>query len=415
MIRPAHIVSWLTLAMALVITTPGRADSRDYDVQSSDWNGMQELVRVAQASDVELRPTTTLDWSEIRRGDGLMVVYPRSRLDLPDLSSFLEDGGRLALLDDFGDAGPLFQWFQVSRTEQVHGRPRSTQVPGLLIAERRMDHPLSEGVDMLVTNEPVALSHPRLTPIFALSDDPTQGVVLAGQVGHGRLVVGGDPSVLINTMMRFQGNKQFARNLLSYLAGHPGGRVWLVSSSFGVTGVYRGRHPQNWASAVIQNFDDLLGRLSNLGWTASIVRSLALLIAAFAAAVLLRRTWGARPSDRFGPTGPSGAAAGVADKVAIFSLAGANLLYPTLIAKRHFERSLLRSVGLKPPTDIGAVLTRARGRLSEDQQTELRALLVDLDQLSTPAHEGGPARVAPRRFLSLWRRINAILGALGNG
>ena len=28
-----------------------------------------------------------------------------------------------------------------------------------------MDHPLSEGVDVLITNEPVALYHPRLTPI----------------------------------------------------------------------------------------------------------------------------------------------------------------------------------------------------------------------------------------------------------
>ena len=239
--------------------------------------------------------------------------------------------------------------------------------------------------------------------------------MLAGQVGHGRLVVGGDPSVLINTMMRFAGNRQFARNLLSYLAGRPGGRVWLVCSSFGVTGIYRGRHPQNSLTAALQNLDDVLGRLSTLAWTADIVRLLALLLAVAASAVLLRRTWGARPSDRFGPTGPSGAAAGVADKVAIFSVPGANLLYPTLIAKRHFERSLLRGVGLKPPTDIGAVLTKVRGRLSDEEQAELRALLLDLDQLATPAHEGGPSRVGRKRFLSLWRRINAILGALGNG
>ena len=129
MIRLAPAIV-LMFGMVLVIPSRLRAQSHDYDVQSGEWNGLQELVRAAQATDVALRPTATLDWSEIRRGDGLLVVYPRSRLDLPDLSSFLEDGGRLALLDDFGDAGPLFQWFQVTRTEAVRGRLRSAQVPG---------------------------------------------------------------------------------------------------------------------------------------------------------------------------------------------------------------------------------------------------------------------------------------------
>src|SRR4029079_1334714 len=105
---------------------------------------------------------------------------------------FLEEGGRLALLDDFGEGAALFQWFQVVRSEDVHGEAVSPTLPGLLIAHRRSEHALAEGVGSLITNEPVVLSHPRLSPVFALSEDPRQGIVLAGQVGRGRLVIGGD-------------------------------------------------------------------------------------------------------------------------------------------------------------------------------------------------------------------------------
>src|SRR5262249_30038074 len=125
------------------------------------------------------------------------------------------------------------------------------------------------------------------------------------------------------------------------------------------------------------------------------------------------KTWGARPSDRFGPTGPSGSAASVAQKVAIFAAPSANMLYPALVAKRYLERSLLRAVGLRPPTDVGAVLSRARDKLGPEQQADLRALLLELDQLSVPAHEGGPSRLSPRRFRSLWQRIGDILTAVG--
>lgn len=401
--------------IALLLVASRIAEADDYDVQSGDWNGLQELVRIAQQVDVDLRPAATLDWTNVRRGDGLLIVYPQSVVELADLSGFLEDGGRLAIMDDFGRAGPLFRWFQVSRSEDVAGaRSRSTVVPGLYTASRRSDHPLAEGVDQLVTNEPVTLFHARLSPVFALSGDDRSGVVLAGQVGRGRLVISGDPSVLINTMMRFGGNRQFARNLLMYLAGHPGGRVHLLHSVFTSRGIYHGRRPRGPVREVVQGVNDALERLGRLGGEPLPARIVALLIAMVTGLVLGFRTWGSRPSDRFGPTAPAGAVAGVAEKVAIFSERRANLLYPSLIAKRHFERALLRAVGLRPPTDVGAVLSRVQTRLDPVQRRELRALLVDLDALGAPSHEGGPSRISTHRFLSLWRRISAMLATLGD-
>lgn len=413
-VRRMSVLWALTVLIALALA-PRAAFADDYDVHSAEWNGLRELVRVAQEVGVHLRPSATLDWASIGRRHGLLILYPLTNVDLADLSGFLEDGGRLALLDDFGSSSRVLQWFQVARSEEVRGTPRSPRLPGLLIANPRIEHPLTEGVDTLITNEPAVLSHPRLSPVFALSDDPRQGVVLAGQVERGRLVVGGDPSVLINTMLRFPGNRQFARNLLLYLAGRPGGHVHLVHSRFATRGEYynRGR-AKTPARALVASIDEALARFSALGGDPVIVRSLALLLMMFTAMGMALKIWGSRPSDRFGPTGPQGAAASTAEKVAIFALPRANLLYPTLIAKRYFERMLLRALGLRPPTDVGAVLLRAKGRLDTVQQAELRALLVELDALATPEDQGGPLRVSPARFLSLWRRINAILSALGD-
>src|SRR5262245_28976904 len=104
------------LVALLCVVTPGPARAEgDYDIQSGAWNGLQGLVHVAQEAGIDLRPSAVLDWASLRRGDGLLVLYPLMQVDRTDLTSFLEDGGRLALLDDFGDAEPLLEWFRVSR------------------------------------------------------------------------------------------------------------------------------------------------------------------------------------------------------------------------------------------------------------------------------------------------------------
>jgi hypothetical protein len=65
-------------------------------------------------------------------------------------------------------------------------------------------------------------------PVFSVGDPP-EAVVLAGAVSSGRLIVLGDPSVLINNMMQFRGNKRFALNLLQYLTSNGGsGKVYLM-------------------------------------------------------------------------------------------------------------------------------------------------------------------------------------------
>jgi hypothetical protein len=386
----------------------------DYDPRSLDWNGTSEIIRTATDAHIDLRPERTLDWDNIQRGQALLVLYPRENLGVADLSAFLDDGGRVAWFDDFGASRSFYEWFQFRRETNVQGIPRTPELPELLVARPRGAHALTEGVDVLLTNIPVALSHPRLTPVYDFAGG-NQGFLLVGQIGSGKLVVGGDPSVVINSMMRFPGNRRFARNLLEFLGTGTRGRITMVWGNTRVRGIYRGRsRARTPAREAVNTLNDALTALSNTLSAPTVLRPFAMLLALGAACVMAAITWGRRPSERYGPRGPAGTAAGVAERVALYTTSTTNLLFPVMLARRYFEQSLLRAVGVRPPADVRAVLDRMKSRLTSAQRAEVQSLLVELDELASGADEGHAQRVTTTRFLSLWRRISAILTAIGS-
>ncbi len=412
---------WASLGWALCawvglsLWAPEVRAQTDYDPQSREWNGTSELARLASEAGVELAPTRRLDWDAVPQGSALLVLWPRRSVGLADLEAFLDDGGRVAWLDDQGASSEFYARFQFQREPVVGGVARAADLPELLVARPRGPHPLSEGVDVLVTNLPVALSHRRLTPLFEFAGS-NQGLVLVGQIGRGKLLVGGDPSVLLNTMMQFEGNRRFAQNLMRFLAGaegRRGQRVTLVWGDARVTGIYRGRaQARSRQRAAVNNLNEALRDLSALLGAPRALPPLGTAMVALAVAALAFTAWGRRPSERYGPRGPVGTTAGVTERVAIFSARGANLLLPALLSRTLLEGALLRAAGLTPPTDVRRVLTRAGERLTEPQRAEVRALLLELDALAVAAEEDRAARVDARRFLSLWRRINDILRTL---
>ncbi|MBI5516675.1 MAG: DUF4350 domain-containing protein [Deltaproteobacteria bacterium] len=409
---------WFGLAAGLLLAslaTPRRAlGGTDYDPRSAAWNGTRELVRIAAAAGVELEPVRELDWSRIQPGQGLLVLYPQQSLGLADLSAFLDEGGRVAWLDDYGASGAFLEWFQFRRDEDLHAAlPRSPDLPELLIARPRSPHPLTLGVDALVTNVPVALSHPRLTPYYEFAGSG-QGFLLVGQIGRGKLVVGGDPSVLINTMMRFPGNRRFGQNLLEFLASNPRGRVTMVWGDARARGAWRGRpRSRTPAREAVRTLNDLATSAETSLAAPRVLTPLAFLGLSLLGALVAYLTWGRRPSERYGPRGPEGTAAGLTERLGLFGVHGANMLFPSLVARRLLERRLLSAVNLRPPTDLRVVLDRLGPRLPLGSRAEVQALLMELDALRAGADEGSVQRVGTRQFLSLWRRIGAILPHLG--
>lgn len=387
----------------------------DYDPQSRQWNGTSELSRMASESGIELVPSQQLDWESVPQGSALLVLWPKGRVGLADLEAFLDDGGRVAWLDDFGSSTEFYSRYGFRRSPVVGGVARAPGLPELLVARPRGVHPLSDGVDVLVTNLPMAISHDRLTPVFDFAGSG-QGLVLVGQIGRGKLLVGGDPSVLLNTMLQFEGNRHFAQNLLNFLVtsdGRPSRRITLVWGDLHATGMYRGRtQARTRQRAAVNSLNTALRDLSSLLGTARALPLVSLAFLLLSVASLSAVALGKRPSERFGPRGPVGTTAGVTERISIFSSRGANLLLPILVARTLLETALLRAARITPPTDVRRVLSRAGEKLTEAQREDVRALLVDLDALAATADDPRTARLGARRFLSLWRRIDAILRGL---
>lgn len=402
----------LGAAITLTLSAPAWGWS-DYDPQNTGWNGTSELLRIATEANIELRPTQELDWDTLQRGQSLLVLYPRANLGLADVSAFLDDGGRVAWLDDQGSSESFLQWFQFRRAAVQGGVPRTPDLPELLLARPQGGgHVLTDGVDVLVTNLPMALSHPRLTPLYSFVGT-TQGLILVGQIQGGKLLVGGDPSVVINTMMRFPGNRRFGRNLLEFLSGGPGGRVTVVWGDVHVRGAYQGRgRARSRERVAVNTINESLAALSGVFAAPAWLRPVAALMAIIAAGVMAALTWGRRPNARYGPQAPVGAAAGVTERVALFASDKANLLFPALMARKVLEARLLRAAGMRPPVDLRAVLQRVELRLPAAMRADVQAVLVELDALGSRAEDDASQRLQGRQFLSLWRRIDAILAAL---
>ena len=100
---------------------------------------------------------------------------------------------------------------------------------------------------------------------------------------------------------------------------------------------------------------------------------------------------------------------GGTERVAVFSARGANLLLPALLARSLLEGALLRAVGVKPPTDVRAVLDRLSTRLGSAQRDDIRAVLTELDVVARGVEDGERARVAPKTFVAIWRRVSGVL------
>ena len=210
----------IVLLFLLVARTSNAAP---FDPESTDWEGCSRLVDVAReelgASRVNV--VDEIDYESLGPGDGMLLLHPEGSYDLDELATFMKLGGRLAVADDFGDGNRLLERFRIDRgpapsdpLQMLHGNPL------LPIAVPASQHPIVVDVGQVVLNHPATVHHADLSPLLRIplsGGDSGPDVAIAGQVGDGRLVAIGDPSMFINSMLRYPGNRTLARNLFAYL------------------------------------------------------------------------------------------------------------------------------------------------------------------------------------------------------
>lgn len=238
----------LLVCAVLLLGSNARAQGEpDFAPGKSAWNASSRLVALARRMTATVRAPAVLDMDAVREGDVVFLLGPSRPLPEADLVEFVRRGGSLVIADDFGTAGPLLARFGIRRTEV--GSTAAARVRGqdhLLVARAFYSHPITEGVQAVVTNRPTLLHHPRLVPLLGL-DEGGGALVLTGVVGQGRVVAISDPSLFIDEMMALTPNRTLATNVLRFVLGDdPTRTLHLAAGDVRFTGDFDGSMDGPW-------------------------------------------------------------------------------------------------------------------------------------------------------------------------
>lgn len=375
------------------------------------WDGLDTLVRTAREAGAELSVARTLDLGALDPRDALLVAGPGDALPVGALTTFLREGGRIALLDDFGSGERLLSAYQVERLP-----PPDEDVPALrgqrnlLIAYPASEHPLVEGVELLLTNGATALAHRDLNPVFTFGHTE-QALVLAGAVGAGRLVAVGDASLLINQLMKLPSQRRFATNLVNYLK-RPSGRLFLVDAHTR----FRGNYGANSARA-LAHVDGFLKRIARPNLPPGVLSLLSFGLCTIAAVIAIGTLPRRSPYARSELLPRASVYAGFAARVALRERDAPNLIWILLDYRRELTAELLRALALHEPVTNQAISAHAERRgLPPSDAAALESLLDRLDHLALSADtQAGRPRIRVSELRNVVRQGEELLTRLGNG
>ncbi len=237
---------------AVLFFQAGHSRATAFACNDTSWQGTSELLNLARnklgVRRVQL--VAMLDFATLTPRDGLLVLHPKVALRSELFEEFMAQGGRLAVVDDFGSSGPFFDRFDIRRLSSPIQPAASLRGNSNLAwaVPSRMDpsapgepvHQMVVGIQRVLTNHPVTLSSPVLAPVLEIpsADGVTYALAYTGVIAQrGRLFAMGDPSVFINLMMRYPENRLFAERLVSYLVeddtwGQRGGQLYVLANEF---------------------------------------------------------------------------------------------------------------------------------------------------------------------------------------
>jgi hypothetical protein len=276
---PPRFALAATLVAALL--SPKLSSAAAFDCGDDTWQGTSGLYAIARsvAGTSRVKLVAELRFSDLTPADAILILHPRTQLDEASLSAFVQSGGRVAVLDDFGDSEPFLERFGIRRLpapnqplETLRGNrhlPLAHPVENHSGAQGSQRHPVAKDIDRVVLNHPAILHNPGLTAVLEVrTPDAQLPVAITGVVGTehpGRLFVMSDPSAVINLMLRYPGNRNLAQGLVRYLteddqrAGK--GHLYIVANRFAQTGHYgTGLGPiADFRRSLLQLFQELKG------------------------------------------------------------------------------------------------------------------------------------------------------------
>ena len=418
-------------ALLGLVSQPARGSA--FDLADRGWEGCAGLFDLARAElgQDHVVAVARLDWSELEPHDGLLLIHPERPVHTDQLAAFLRVGGRVAVVDDFGAGNRILERFDIERVP-----PPSTPLsslrhnPELAVAEPVAEpgdgpasgvHPILEGVDRLVTNHPSALRHPNLAPVLRIRavNAPDGALGLAGVFGEGKLFAMGDPSVFINQMLRYPGNRAFAVGLVRYLVGDASGasrkgKLYIVANRFSETGYFGGvstlkSEIESRLSAIEQDARDFAtGGLSGpLGL--ALATALSVAVAAWIATRASRFYKAVVPI--FSRQTPMVAQGGLAGRAAVLAASTTPRALVMLELKSALEEGLAHELRLEGPPSATKLLeeTRTRAALDEPSHRALKKTLSEMAGIETLVAARQPVKVHTSDVTKAARTIFGLL------
>ncbi len=432
MLPRATVAGWI-LAVGMGFTHVSRAESFRFDEER--WDSTTELVRIARERLGKDRVETPaeLDWARLRPGDGVIVLHPERELDYAEALAFLRAGGRLALLDDYGRSEPILDRFKIRRVdaprrpaESIRDNPQlAIAVPTIQVVagQEQGRHPIVAGVSQVVTNHPTGLVHPSLTPVLTIpgaQDDPDVTLAVTGIIAdRGRLLAMGDPSVVMNLMLRYPGNRAFAAGLIDYLVeddswGERGGHIYLLANDFPQHGSYGGtptiaKQLQDQITSARERLAEL--HQSGIPATAALVLGLLLTLVTIGWTTSTATRPYRRTVPRFARRTDLVAQGGTAGRVALLAAPTTHRALAVLELKSALEEGLAERLGMPSGAGSREILAEIdrQQALSQPSSGELRALLAEMRKAEAAMVASQPVRVTTRMVERMHAQVKSIL------
>jgi hypothetical protein len=427
----------LALVLGLLVflaVGPARAA---FEVNDVEWQGTSELLEIARTElgRTRVEIVATLDYSRLEPADGVLILHPEVDIDGDEMGAFLAAGGRVAILDDLGKATSFFGRYRIQRV-QAPLRPASTlrsnvdlpiAVPAVheVAGQEQNRHPTVRDVDRLVTNHPTALTHPDLTPVLEIPalGEPAATLAVTGVIAkRGRLFAMGDPSVLINLMLRYPGNRSFAKHLVTYLVdrddwGERGGKLYLVANSFRQRGHFGGNAgPVRQIRDALSGLREALASMHDEGLPRVAVLAFAAIALAFALVWALENALRLyrRYVPRYALAAPLVGQGGVAGRAAVLAAPGTDRALVLSEMRSALTEALAESLGVDPRAHSNRLmeLVAARGVLGEEGSRKLRELFAELDRAHAALAANRRLSMPEHRVVSLHQKMMEILSEI---
>jgi hypothetical protein len=339
------------------------------------------------------------------------------------------------VLDDRGKATSFLARYRIQRVEaplrpalmlrNSPNLPIAVPVVQEVAGQEQNRHPTVRDVDRIVTNHPTALTHPDLTPVLEIPavGEPNATLAVTGVIGkRGRLFAMGDPSVFINLMLRYPGNRAFARHLVEYLVdrddwGERGGKLYVLSNSIGRRGHFGGAPgPAREAREALDALGDALRDARENGLSGSIALGLAAV--ALATALVWALEHALRLYKRYVPryalASPLLAQGGVAGRAAVLAAPTTDRALVLAEIRSALVEALAERLGVDPRAASARLADEvaARGVLGPGPMAALRDLLRELDRAQAFLAQNRRLRMPEPRLLELHQKMMEILAEI---